>query len=181
MNLLRRAGLASIAPGATSIRRECLIPSASTWENPDHDQFSFLSETQPAQTILVADDDADVRQLLVSVLVADGFAVNIASDGAQAWEALQLQHYDLLITDNEMPRMSGLQLIKRIRKAALNLPILMVSGAFSAECAHANRQLEIAAIIRKPFGLSELRRTVREILASCQTRHDATHSVPPVI
>lgn len=57
--------------------------------------------------ILVADDDEAIRYLISTVLADAGFDVNAASDGQQAWEALLHEHYDLLVTDSHMPRLTG--------------------------------------------------------------------------
>ena len=57
--------------------------------------------------ILVADDDEGIRCLLSVALTLAGYDVNLASDGEQAWDTLSHDHYDLLITDNEMPLPGG--------------------------------------------------------------------------
>ena len=72
--------------------------------------------------ILVADDDEGTRHLISAVLAGAGFDVNAAADGQQAWEALLHEHYDLLVTDNEMPRLTGIQLIERICEAGIACP-----------------------------------------------------------
>jgi CheY-like chemotaxis protein len=110
--------------------------------------------------ILVAEDEL-LRQLISSVLVDDGFAVDTAADGQEAWEALRDGHYDLLVTDNEMPRLAGLELIERIRKEGLNLPVIVASGSCSAERTRNDPQLRVAAVLSKPFDLFELVRAVR--------------------
>ena len=80
--------------------------------------------------ILVADDDEGIRRLISAVLARAGFDVNTASDGQQAWEALLHEPYDLLVTDNEMPRLAGVELIARIRDAGMSLPVIVASGTF---------------------------------------------------
>jgi DNA-binding response OmpR family regulator len=65
-------------------------------------------QTNPPNRILVVDDDVDLRKLNTQVLVLSGYQVNAAEDGEAAWEYLQANSYDLLITDNRMPRLSGL-------------------------------------------------------------------------
>jgi CheY-like chemotaxis protein len=82
--------------------------------------------------ILVADDEG-MRRLISSVLAGVGFAVNAAADGEQAWEQLHHEHYDLLVTDNEMPRLAGIKLIERMREEGMGIPIIIASGSLSAE------------------------------------------------
>src|ERR1039458_9853176 len=86
-----------------------------------------------SRRILVADDDEDIRYLLSTVLAGAGYDVNAASDGQQAWEALLHGHYDLLVTDNDMPRLTGIELIGRIRKEGMSLPVIIASGSFPVQ------------------------------------------------
>jgi CheY-like chemotaxis protein len=126
--------------------------------------------------ILVADDDEAVRGLISTVLADAGFNVNAASDGQEAWEALLHKRYDLLVTDNEMPRLGGMELIKRIHNAGMSLPIIIASGTFPAERVRDDPQLQIAAVLPKPFRIPELLDTVRDVLASSRgdtTKHQA--------
>lgn len=118
--------------------------------------------------ILVADDDEGIRSLLSAVLGDAGFNVNAASDGQQAWEALLHEHYDLLVTDNEMPRLVGIELIERIRDAGMTLPIIIASGSFPMEKVRDHPELQIAAALPKPFRIFELLDAVQDVVrASC--------------
>src|ERR1019366_553439 len=126
--------------------------------------------------ILVADDDEAVR-CLISIALADaGFNVNAVSDGQEAWEALLHKHYDLLVTDNEMPRLTGIKLIERIREQGMSLLVIIASGTFPVERVRNDPQLQIAAALPKPFRIPELLDTVRDVLASSPgdtTKHNA--------
>ena len=122
--------------------------------------------------ILVADDDEAVRCLISTVLADAGFNVNAASDGLEAWEALLQERYDLLVTDNEMPRLAGMELIERIHHAGMRLPVILASGTFPVEKVGDDPQLQIAASLPKPFRIPELLDTVRDVLAS--SRGDTT-------
>jgi DNA-binding response OmpR family regulator len=114
--------------------------------------------------ILVVDDEENTRHFISTALAGAGFDVNAASDGEQAWEALQHEIYDLLVTDNEMPRLAGIKLIERIRDAGMSLPIIMASGSFSMEGVRDYAQLQIAALIPKPFDIWEFLTIVRTAL-----------------
>jgi len=83
-------------------------------------------QTRPAHRILVADDGSAVRQLMTAVLIGSGYHVDAAEDGAVAWEALQAKPYDLLITDHNMPKITGVELVKNLRSARMALPVVMV-------------------------------------------------------
>ncbi|MBC8096459.1 MAG: response regulator, partial [Akkermansiaceae bacterium] len=67
---------------------------------------------RPPRRILVVDDETMIRELVTDVLSRSGYEVDTAEDGAIAWDKLQHQHYDLLVTDNTMPKLSGIDLIK---------------------------------------------------------------------
>src|ERR1035437_5060664 len=85
-------------------------------------------QTNPPNRILVVDDDVDLRKLNTQVLVLSGYQVNAAEDGEAAWEYLKANSCDLLITDNRMPRLSGRELVKKLRSANMILPVILASG-----------------------------------------------------
>src|SRR5208282_3182521 len=92
---------------------------------PDKELRGLLSvaPNHPPRRILVVDDDPDTRQLSVDVLVNAKFEVHAAVDGADGWEALRNKHFDLVITDNIMPKMTGVELIEKLRFTRLPLPV----------------------------------------------------------
>ena len=75
--------------------------------------------------ILYADDEPQLRRLGELVLVRTGYDVDTAADGAEAWAALNEVSYNLLITDNDMPKLTGLELTAQARRAGMRLPIMM--------------------------------------------------------
>jgi two-component system, response regulator, stage 0 sporulation protein F len=117
-----------------------------------------------SRRILVADDDEGSRCLISAVLEDAGFEVKAAADGQEAWEAVLQEPYDLLVTDNQMPRLTGTELIERIGEAGKNLPVIVVSGRFAAGTARRDPKLRTAAVLLKPFCLFELLRVVRHAL-----------------
>jgi CheY-like chemotaxis protein len=114
--------------------------------------------------ILVADDEPSLRRLIACVLGDSGYSVDAVEDGFEAWEALQANHYDVLITDNEMPKVSGVELIRRVEQAHLNLPIIMATA--SVPNAELNREggVHPAALLVKPYTLAEMVETVESVL-----------------
>jgi len=77
--------------------------------------------------ILVVDHDQDVRQLSVDVLSGGCYDVEAVADGIAGWEALQAKRYDLIITENQMPGMTGVQMIEKLRSAHMALPVIMAA------------------------------------------------------
>ena len=80
------------------------------------------------QRILVVEDEGDLRQLNAEVLVDAGYQVDGAEDGAAAWAALQSHHYDLLLTDQFLPKLSGVELLKKIHTARMTMPLIMATS-----------------------------------------------------
>src|SRR5580658_7726538 len=76
-----------------------------------------------AQRILVVDDNTYRRKVCVDVLVDSGYEVEGVADGAAGWEAIQSKDYDLIITDNKMPKMTGLEMLEKMRASRLLVPV----------------------------------------------------------
>jgi len=121
------------------------------------------SRAAPSNRILVVDDDIDLRLLSAEVLFRSGYQVDTAEDGETGWEALQARNYDLLITDHQMPKVSGVELVKKLRSARMALPVMLASAAMPEEL---NRHpwLQLAATLLKPFTGDELLGTVKKVL-----------------
>ena len=114
--------------------------------------------------ILVVDDDRSVRQLCADALIGSGYRVDTVEDAIDGWQALQACNYSLLLTDNKMPMVSGIELIAKLRSARMDLPVVLVSGAIPTEEIHRNPSLQLAATLQKPFTIAELFDTVEQVL-----------------
>jgi CheY-like chemotaxis protein len=116
------------------------------------------------QRILVVDDNRDTRQLSVDVLVGSGYDVEGVTDGADGWEALQNDSYDLVITDNQMPRMTGLEMIEKLRSARMTLPVIMATRYLPTHEFVRRPWLKPDAALERPFTTDDLLATVKKIL-----------------
>jgi DNA-binding response OmpR family regulator len=126
--------------------------------------------------ILVVDDELSIRQLSSKVLTQSGYHVDAAEDGAAGWDALQASSYDLLITDNNMPKVSGVELVKMLRSAGMTLPAVMVSATLPPEALNGDSSLQLAATLVKPFTMQELLGTIENILRTAEVTPG--HTVP---
>jgi two-component system cell cycle response regulator CpdR len=119
----------------------------------------------PATRLLVADDDDAIREMIARALCADGFDVVTAKDGA---EALALFHsrgpYGLLLLDEEMPGLTGCQLLTQLRSEGVVVPALLHSGSLELTAADAMRLG--AMLLRKPASLTALAAAVRQTIAA---------------
>jgi len=98
-------------------------------------------------------------------LAGSGYHVDAAEDGAAGWEALNANSYDLLITDHSMPKLSGINLIKKLRSARMAVPVILSSGIISGE----KLELPLVAALPKPFTLDQLLGTVRQVLRATES------------
>jgi CheY-like chemotaxis protein len=85
-------------------------------------QSKFSPGAKLGQRILVVDDEPLLRKLNAEIFTDVGYAVDVAEDGANAWDALQLHDYHLLVTDNQMPKMSGVELVVKVRQPGKSCP-----------------------------------------------------------
>jgi DNA-binding response OmpR family regulator len=126
--------------------------------------ISLKCQSKPPQSILVVDDEFSLRRLLTDSLVQFGYHVNAVADGAAAWDALQDNTYDLVITDNSMPKLTGVEMIKLLRDKDVTLPVIMASGAFPTEEVARYPWLGINAFLLKPYTIDEMLKTVKNTL-----------------
>ena len=114
--------------------------------------------------ILYVDDDAAVRHLYGKILLQAGYGVDLAGDGHAGWEALQRKKYELLITDHDMPQLTGLELAVRARGAGMELPIIIASGCTWLANTDAYAWLRLSPSLQKPFTPDDLLQTVEAVL-----------------
>ena len=126
------------------------------------------------QRILVVDDDAAIRQINTAILTVSGYHVDAAEDGAVAWDALQLKNYDLMVTDNDMPRVTGVELIQKIQAAGMALPVIMATGAVPEFTSYGS--LQPAVTLLKPYTFHELLAAVENLLRAAS---DSLEEIAP--
>jgi DNA-binding response OmpR family regulator len=116
--------------------------------------------------ILVVEDDGDMRRLNTEVLRRSGYQVDAAADGAAAWDAIRANRYQLLITDNHMPKLTGLELLRKLRDGRVVLPVIMATGTVPEQEFAASPWLIPDATLLKPYTVPELLATVRAVLSA---------------
>jgi DNA-binding response OmpR family regulator len=126
--------------------------------------------TSPPPRILVVEDEPDIRRLNAEVLKNFGYKVDTAEDGMAGWETLHaVRHvpdsYALLITDHDMPGLTGLALVKKLRAARMALPVIMATGRLLPEDLFTRYDwLQPVAALIKPYSVEQLLGTVEAIL-----------------
>ena len=118
--------------------------------------------TSSCRRILVVDEDSDLRRLYAEALAGVGYCVDAAADGAAGWQALKANRYNLLITEHEMPNLTGVELVKMLRAARMALPVVMAAGRLPTHELARNPSLQFAATLSKPFAVDALLDTVKQ-------------------
>jgi CheY-like chemotaxis protein len=125
-----------------------------------------------AKRIVVADDEPHIRHVLALKLEKGGFAVHPAADGQEALEICQQEPPDLVITDFQMPMMTGIELCRRLRAnpATERLPVILLTARGFDLDEEQTREAQITAIMSKPFSPAEVLQKANEILADVAAR-----------
>lgn len=127
------------------------------------------------QTVLVVDDESVLRRMIHAALEIKGFHVVAACNGVEALEKLSTQHFDLILTDWNMPGMNGGELISRVQQQYRNQspPIIVLSCEASPEQSKLERMC-IDIWLTKPCRISELQKSVINTInrdnKSCELR-----------
>ena len=111
--------------------------------------------------ILLVDDQRPVRDVISLLLGLDQHTVIEAANGAEGLALFKPDHFDLVITDFEMPQMKGNELAARIKRVSPSQPILMIT-AYAKRLDEADNPVD--AVLSKPFQLEDLRRAMAELL-----------------
>ena len=120
-------------------------------------------------TILVVDDSPIDRQLAGGLLQQDtDWTVTYACDGAAALDSIRTNPPDIVVTDLQMPEMTGLELVTAVRKSVAQIPVILMTGKGSEEIAVEALHAGAASYVPKRALATLLVETVRRVLASCQ-------------
>jgi len=130
-----------------------------------------------SKNILIIDDDATSRDLLRLVFEYDGFHCREVENGALALTMLESQAFDIIILDNAMPVMTGLEFLNHLqhRSQQSNAPIIMSTGLLNPEVREKATKLGAYAIVGKPYDLGEVRALVSQL---CITSPSLTQDSP---
>lgn len=123
--------------------------------------------------ILVADDDPQMQLAIQSSLSRCGYQLTMVGDGRSATERLENDSFDLVITDQRMPEMSGQELMEWIQRREMITPVVMITAYGTINQAVEAMQLGAADFITKPFSSDDLERVVEKVLSPESTEFRA--------
>jgi DNA-binding response OmpR family regulator len=101
-----------------------------------------------------------------------------AEDGAAGWEAVQDNNYNLLITEYSLPRLTGIELVRKLRAARMAVPVVMTAVRMPVQELARDPSLQLAAVLPKPFYISELLETVKAVLRATDSLREQLVPLP---
>ena len=116
--------------------------------------------------VLVVDDEKEIRNLIQEILRDMGIVrVHLAENGEMAWQRLSRSEldYDLVISDWLMPRMDGLELLKKLRQSGSETPFMMLTVKVTAEAVAAAVENRVTLYVAKPFTYGDFSRKVSSL------------------
>lgn len=121
--------------------------------------------------ILIAEDDQDIRELVVLTLQFSGFDVVSVEDGSLAVEKAQAQPFDLILMDVRMPRMTGYEACRRLKEidTTKDIPIIFLSAKGQEQEIQTGLDAGAADYILKPFAPDTLVNTIYKVLNKAET------------
>ena len=116
--------------------------------------------------VLVVDDEIHIVYVVAIKLRNNGYEVITAGNGAEAFELVCSEKPDIIVTDFQMPVMTGLELVKKLRRseATKDIPVIMLTARGFAIEDEQKQDLQISEFVSKPFSPKELLRSIEDIL-----------------
>ena len=117
-------------------------------------------------TIILAEDDEDMRRFLVKALEKAGHQVTSFAEGASAFEEIKQSTFDLLLTDIVMPEMDGIELARRATELDPDIKVMFITGFAAVALNPDSDAPKDASVLSKPFHLKDLVNEVERLLAA---------------
>lgn len=128
-------------------------------------------------SVLVCEDDKNIRRLMTEYLIGDGYTVIECRDGAEAIDSFGRNHIDLLITDIMMPETDGFELVRELRDAGFDTPVLMITARGAMEDKKAGFGCGADDYMVKPFDMEEMLLRAAALLRRAGTASEKKLSV----
>jgi CheY-like chemotaxis protein len=107
-------------------------------------------------TLLITDDDRDFRETLQNVFEPRGLRTLLAGDGREALDVVQSHDVHLVLLDMHMPRMTGLETLRRVKQFHAPLPCILISAGLTDAIIEQARQADAFSVLSKPVGFHDL-------------------------
>lgn len=123
-----------------------------------------MTDLREPPSILITDDDPHFRSALQQVLQPEGFRTLEACDGVEALDILQRVSVDLLLIDYHMPRLTGLETLRRLQQAGLRLPAILISAEADDWLIQQALLAQAFSVLAKTVSPVTIRQTVQQAL-----------------
>ena len=114
--------------------------------------------------ILIVDDELSMREFLSILLTKEGYEVDTASDGKEALKKIEINQYNLVITDVRMPNIDGIEVLKFVKEHSVDTAVIMITAFASMEQAIEAIKLGAFHYITKPFKVDEIRHVIKNAI-----------------
>ena len=117
--------------------------------------------------ILIIDDDKDIRAVLRNILESYGYLCHEAAEALTALNEIQNQHFDLVLTDYQMPMMDGIQFLKSLSdpSGTPSVPVIMITGIGDDQTRAKALQAGAVAMFTKPLNFDELLLVIKQVIS----------------
>lgn len=151
---------------------------SSLHPSPKADTTDAKSGDAARKTLLIADDEPNIRRILQAIFVKDGYDVHVAENGVKALEVAMAQPVHVLITDLIMPDMNGVELLQKIKQKRPDVTAIMITAYATIKTCVDAMHYGASDYITKPFDVDEIRAVVKRALArSLDAQRAATGGV----
>ena len=134
----------------------------------------------PAVQILIVDDDPSICDYMQTLLEKDGFAVKTMSDPTLVEDEIRQKTYHVIILDVMMPKLDGIEVLKRIRSIDSDIAVVMFTAHPNLDSAVASMKLDAVDYIKKPFNVDEFREVLARVMKKkglARTPEEQLHKV----
>lgn len=123
-----------------------------------------MNNTLSTYRILIVDDEKKIRKSLSGLLEDNGYEVATACSGPECLQIMSTQHFDLIILDIIMPKMSGIEVLQKVKEKYKDTQVIMITGYANKEKANASFHLNACDFIEKPFESKEILNSIARCL-----------------
>jgi len=115
-------------------------------------------------SVLLVEDSDEVRDLILEILAGEGYEVRSTDNGSEAWEILNSETFDLIISDMDIPGINGPQLFNKLRSRGVRTPVILTSGVKLAQSSLDRSDFSRYRLLCKPFDINEIKKAITELL-----------------
>jgi len=123
-----------------------------------------MSDDAKEHFLLIVDDDSGMRDTLLDILEDSGFRVSVAADGVEALKAIEAEAYDLVLLDIVMPRMNGVEVLKKLKQTDNGIIVIMMTAYAVQDLVEEALRQGVYRMLRKPLDMDEVLSLIDEAL-----------------